>query len=160
MLQTWWIFTELSLLCVSVQHKSIYLFVGSRIWPEDAILRKKSPLYHHYHHVIEKSYVWCVCFKIGLVDGVVVVNETYWADLVTHTFIHSSSKWHDGADDKEDISSSILHPRVRFLNQQRDEYFCPRLIQKVDLVLWKFNKFEASILSKTFPQRNLVPSYD
>ena len=39
---------------------------------------------------------------------------------------HNSFQWHDGTDDKDDFSSSILHPRVRFLIQQRDKYFCPR----------------------------------
>ena len=93
----------------------------------------------------------------------IVSNSLQWitstlAGSETHTFIHSSSQWHDGADDKEDISSSILHPQVRFLNQQRDKYFCAGLIQKLDSVLCKFTKFEAPKLGKTFQRRNSVPS--
>ena len=70
----------------------------------------------------------------------------------------NSFQWHDGTDDKDDFSSSILHPRVRFLIQQRDKYFCAGLIHKVDSVLWIFTKFEAPKLGKTFQRRNSVPS--
>ena len=72
---------------------------------------------------------------------------------------HNSFQWHDGTDDKDDFSSSILHPRVRFLIQQRDKYFCAGLMHKVDSVLWIFTKFEAHKLGKTFQQRNSLPSF-
>ena len=82
-------------------------------------------------------------------------NAICQTDFETYT---SRITLFNGTDDKEGFSSSILHPRDRFLNQQRDKYFCPLLIQEVDSALWKFTKFEASKLGKTFPQRNLVPS--
>ena len=79
----------------------------------------------------------------------------FWNIHITH----NSFQWHDGTDDKDDFSSSILHPWVRFLIQQRDKYFCAGLIHKVDSFLWIFTKFEAPKLGKTFQRRNSIPSY-
>ena len=79
----------------------------------------------------------------------------FWNIHITH----NSFQWHDGTDDKDDFSSSILHPRVRFLIQQRDKYFCAGLIHKVDSFLWIFTKFEAPKLGKTFQRRNSIPSW-
>ena len=67
MLQTCWISTELSLLFVSVEDKSIHLFVGSRIWPEDAILRKKCIISTIMS--LNRALYEGACFKVGLLLG-------------------------------------------------------------------------------------------